>query len=439
MTGSQKLRSIRLPVAQSWSCHRSGGCCREHRIVITRAEASQIEAQGWEQTPELAGQRLLVPADRSGQSYVLAQRNDGSCVFLDERGLCRIHARYGEAAKPLACRLFPYVFVPLGNQTRLSLRFSCPSVVRNRGEGLETQARTLAKLWRELAPSAPTPTQASGPPCATPGVAAASWETLVIYLDTAARLFAEPRGDFRLQALRLAAWHARALPALLLPAREAAEACDRAAIEVVTGVSHEALVQPAPGRLGRVILRVTAARVARRDRLADRGPVRAVRRAAKVVRLAVWPRKLPALGEFPSAQLADIRSVHASITDHAAEPLFRYARIKLWSGQFCGAAFFGLSVHEGLVNLLFLLALAIWLARWHAAGRSLTAIDEAAVEAALRHVDHHFGFDPFLASSGHRMRLRYLWTSGELLRLIAHGGDMAPLTETPPNQAASER
>ena len=39
---------------------------------------------------------------------------DGACVFLDPAGRCRIHAKFGEAAKPLACRLYPLVIHPAG-------------------------------------------------------------------------------------------------------------------------------------------------------------------------------------------------------------------------------------------------------------------------------------------------------------------------------------
>ena len=48
--------------------------------------------------------------------YRLGHQADGACVFLDERGLCRIHAKFGEQAKPLACRIYPYAFHPAGKK-----------------------------------------------------------------------------------------------------------------------------------------------------------------------------------------------------------------------------------------------------------------------------------------------------------------------------------
>lgn len=50
---------------------------------------------------------LLFPrvAAASGDVPQLAKRADGACTFLDERGLCGVHA-----SKPLLCRLYPFYY-----------------------------------------------------------------------------------------------------------------------------------------------------------------------------------------------------------------------------------------------------------------------------------------------------------------------------------------
>ena len=60
--------------------------------------------------------------------YRLNQNAEAACVFLGPGGRCRIHAKFGHDAKPLACRLYPFVLVPAGKRWRVGLRFSCPSV-----------------------------------------------------------------------------------------------------------------------------------------------------------------------------------------------------------------------------------------------------------------------------------------------------------------------
>jgi lysine-N-methylase len=106
-------------------------------IELSEEERQRIVDQEWTSTDGIpAGQPVLEP--HAGppwkKRYRLAHRDDGACVFLNDDGLCRIHAKFGEAAKPLACRIYPYAFHPAGKKVTVSLRFSCPSVVSNRGK-----------------------------------------------------------------------------------------------------------------------------------------------------------------------------------------------------------------------------------------------------------------------------------------------------------------
>ncbi len=132
-----------LPILQNWSCHNCGGCCREHQIVITADEKKRIDKQKWTAADGVAvDQPLIVP---HGRDFRLNHQTDGACIFLDDQGLCRIHAKFGEAAKPLACRAYPYAVHPSGNSVTVSLRFSCPSVVQNLGQPVAQQRQSLEK------------------------------------------------------------------------------------------------------------------------------------------------------------------------------------------------------------------------------------------------------------------------------------------------------
>src|SRR5947209_3715314 len=114
---------LELPVLQNWSCHNCGGCCKQHLIEVTDAERQRILDQNW---TESDGVKQPVLVRHSGppwrKTYRLAHQAEGGCVFLDDRGLCRIHAKFGEGAKPLACRLYPYAFHPAGKSFAVSLR-----------------------------------------------------------------------------------------------------------------------------------------------------------------------------------------------------------------------------------------------------------------------------------------------------------------------------
>ena len=139
-----------MPTIQNWSCHNCSGCCRQHVIEVSEEEQQRIEAQKWSATDGIPdGRPVLEPL---GSRYRLAHQEDGACIFLDDKGLCRIHAKFGEAAKPLACRIYPYAFHPAGGRLAVSLRFSCPSVVRNLGEPVSKQGRALKAMTRDAVP-----------------------------------------------------------------------------------------------------------------------------------------------------------------------------------------------------------------------------------------------------------------------------------------------
>ena len=144
---------LELPVLQNWSCHNCGGCCRQHLIEVTEAERQRILQQNW---TAQEGVHQPVMQWHSGppwrKRYRLSHTADGGCVFLDEKGLCRIHAKFGEAAKPLPCRVYPFAFHPSGKSFAVSLRFSCPSVVANKGMAVTQRSSELRRMAEEVIP-----------------------------------------------------------------------------------------------------------------------------------------------------------------------------------------------------------------------------------------------------------------------------------------------
>ena len=142
---------LTLPILQNWNCHNCGGCCRQHQIEITEAERQRIIDQKWTTADGVSPDQAIV---RMGAGrYRLGHQPDGACVFLNENGLCRIHAKFGEMGKPLACRVYPYAFHPAGKSVAVSLRFSCPSVVKNAGRPLSQQQPEIRQIADAVVPA----------------------------------------------------------------------------------------------------------------------------------------------------------------------------------------------------------------------------------------------------------------------------------------------
>lgn len=136
-----------LPIAERWSCHGCGICCRHVLIHLSPEEYQRIRDQGWDRDSELRNKKLFVRTRLWPPRYRLAHTPEGYCVFLSDQGRCRIHERFGAEAKPLVCRMFPYQTVALDKFAYLTLRHNCPSVVRKKGALLADQEDE----WRPLA------------------------------------------------------------------------------------------------------------------------------------------------------------------------------------------------------------------------------------------------------------------------------------------------
>lgn len=115
-----------------WACHACGACCHGLTVEISKAEASRIDASLYRDI--LNGQDFaewsFVDPEKPAQRVLrqVPERNN-ACVFLDDRGLCSIHARQGPEFKPDPCQIFPHVVVHVpGGPPRLSLRLNCETM-----------------------------------------------------------------------------------------------------------------------------------------------------------------------------------------------------------------------------------------------------------------------------------------------------------------------
>lgn len=111
---------------------------------MTPSERDRLDKQRWRD--ELG----VEPYVRVKGAPVLNKRIDGACVFLTADNRCLIHKKFGESAKPLACRIFPFSVRPAFGAWQASLRFDCPSVAGNKGALLADHKGLLADLVRDM-------------------------------------------------------------------------------------------------------------------------------------------------------------------------------------------------------------------------------------------------------------------------------------------------
>lgn len=417
-----KSLPLELPLLQNWSCHSCGGCCRQHAIYITDEERARIANLDWQPSDGLPpGQPLFI--DEGGwltrKSQRLAHQPDGACVFLDAAGRCKIHARFGEATKPLACRIYPYAFHPAGKSIAVSLRFSCPSVARNQGADMDTQASEIQSLAQAVVPAN---FEALPPPALTPQQTL-SWEESTWFVQALEHALTQSGVPLLLKLLR-------ALHMLNFVERATFEKVRGERIPELLELLLEATAEelPAlppnptpPSQLGQTHFRLLAGQYARKETQSSLQAGWSRRwqnfRAGLILtrNRGVLPNPQPGFAPVEVSTL----SVPIGIPDAAsAELLTRYLIVKVQSWSFFGPAYYHIPLVEGFRSFVMTIPAILWIARWAAlsAGRERVTHDD--IVLAVNVVDHQHGYSPVFGTWGFRSRVRSLQKLGDIERLI---------------------
>ncbi|HLJ12633.1 MAG TPA: YkgJ family cysteine cluster protein [Planctomycetaceae bacterium] len=419
------LLPLELPTVQNWSCHNCGGCCRQHAIEITAAERQRIIEQNWAGQEGIApGQPLFV---RLGfpwsRRYRLAHQPDGACVFLDDRGLCRIHARFGEAAKPLACRIYPYAFHPAGKKITVSLRYSCPSVANNRGRAVSEQRQDLKALQALVVPEG---AEQIAPPEVVPGQRL-DWPDTLKIVRQLAGIFADGRQPVihgLLQAIKLADLFGQSRFEKIKGQRldEFLEIVSSAA---AAEVPADLAQVPEPSAIGRMQFRLLCAQYARRDTFAERqlGWSHRWRLFRAALRFTRGTGLVPSVqSEFAEVPFDALEKAFGPIPAEADRMLSRYLQVKLEGLHFCGRAYYNVPLVEGFHSLALVVPAVLWMARWLAAGRGRAELGVDEISRALSIADHHHGYSPAFGQRGFRGRVRLLARLDDISKLAAWYG-----------------
>jgi lysine-N-methylase len=411
---------LQLPIIQNWSCHNCGGCCRQHLIEITAEERQRIVDQKWTAADG-------IPADPAPvvwfagppwkKRYRLAHRPDGACVFLNEQGLCRIHAKFGEQAKPLPCQLYPYAFHPGGRKVAVSLRFSCPSVVANRGTPVGKQLDALKSLAAQVVPAH---AERIEPPRISPRTRV-DWSDFARFVQAIDDVLAEvgtPLTARLLQAVSLV----RTINEAKFAALQGSRLVEF--LELISGATRSepgAEKTEPPSRAGRLQFRMLAAHYARRDTFADaargwRGRLQLFKAALTFARGS--GTATPLQPAFREVAFAALEEPFGGLSPETDAMLTRYFRVKVQGLHFCGPAYYDVPLVEGLYSLAIVYPVVMWLARWLAASDSRNKLVTDDVARALAIADHHHGYSPVLGSRSSRRRIRLLTHDDDLERLI---------------------
>jgi len=414
---------LELPTIQNWTCHNCSGCCRQHQIEITDEERRRIEEQGWHEDDRIpSGQPTVVwyAGPLWKKRYRLAHQSDGACIFLEENGLCRIHATFGEEAKPLACRIYPYAFHPAGKRVAVSLRFSCPSVVANRGKAVSEQRGELRKIARLVVPDGAQMT----PPPGVSSTEQLEWPEFLRFVDALDSTLAEPNVSIATKLLRALFWTNLVEQSRFdkLQGSRLGDFLQLITQAAVGEVTEDLDAIDEPSRTGRMQFRMLSAQYARRDTLLSakagwRGRWKLLRAAMRFARGT--GNVSPLQPGFQAVPFLSLERPFGGLPDDAEEIFSRYFRVKVQGIHFCGPAYYGVPFVEGFRSLALIFPVILWLARWLAVGEKRDALQADDVAHAMAVADHHHGYSPAFGQRSFRRRVRMLAQLDDISKLCA--------------------
>lgn len=430
------------PFGDRWRCQGCGICCRSVIIPLSDEEYRRIREQGWQSRPGFAGRRLFVRVHPFRRKYRLAQRLDGYCVFLSPQGRCRIHEEFGEEAKPLVCRMFPYQIVPLERFAYLTVRRNCPTAAKEIGPTLEEQTHE----WRPLAEQDRLRPRATAPPPLSVSIRG-GWRRFHRLCDTVERLLCDGRFPM---VRRLV--HAALLANMLDRCRPPIWADEnklREFLRLLEGSIPEEAGEffrrrtPPSATAGLLLRRTVVDYLRLHPRFAlentwshrlrwiatslslgwGRGkiPAPAAGRAFQPWKpLSVEndnrPSTIPNNDAAPGwVRLSELEHPLGPLDRELLRPLDRYFESMAVSRRFAVRGRPGWPITDRIRSLSLSFAVGMWMLRWSSRNRGVTKDDVIDVVIAL---DRGEGHAP-QASRGYRRRLRALDRLGQIPRLLA--------------------
>ncbi len=415
-TGSSKTLPVLMPTipGQRWSCHSCGKCCRSLVGHLTAKERDRLDEQGWRKTLGVE------PYVKVGRQVMLNKRADGTCVFLDDNNYCMIHSQYGEAAKPLACRVFPFSLRSVPGAWQATFRFDCPSATSSRGQTIHHYASSIQSLASEL-----THNDSARKTELRRGIVATTQE-----IDAIVHHFS--------------CWFDRKDVSFLQKVTGASRVTNtlsQAKLKEVRGKRFVELLELLFGDLP-TDLTTTPNEASRRQQgllrqlafahsehvmLSELAAGRWYSFRKRMRQLASAKRFLRGKGTVPRIVGYDdvvhfdaIERVACATSDQESisELMVRYISARLHSRSFCGPGYYGWPAIFGLAALWLSMATAGWLARYVAVARRREAIIFDDVARAIGMVDRAATRLPALGNAAEKARLKYLSVDDGITKLL---------------------
>lgn len=376
---------------ENFSCQCCAKCCHHWHVAFQPGEIETIEALDWpDEHADLRG--IAFTQDIKGDKY-LKHAADDACVFLNrETGLCRIHDVFGEDAKPLGCRVFPFhITSPFPGQIHVTGRCDCPTIRQNEGKPHAEHRNDILRYAKSVKLRPFSDRVMAG--LARPDI------------ERITRFIAETIEDMKLNDERALFMH------FFLNYLEANEKAPRTKMlnDVVPAMRElidntlDTFDEEPPTSAAQVAFRGLLATYLRRDEDVVDGRAGRLQRTAAIYRTVRGKGNFRELGvNHKRGNLKDaklFRQPFDVADEHATDLLWRVVCGKLRALQFMGDANLGADIFSGLRSLSLFYPLVIAVAKYSQAAEDKPAIDADDIDYAVEAIEHSFGRSKVLATT----------------------------------------
>lgn len=393
---------IHIAQHQHYSCLLCGRCCRRFHVRLEKAECIRLANLDWQGEPNPHDFTVTI----NGHEYF--KRNpDGGCVFLDEKGACRMHAKFGFDVKALTCRGYPMNIVStFPGELSVLARMDCPAVLKDHGTPLPEQRKDIEKLVSEMK---------FGKPFTESQLCGLERETIETIRDAVTSILED---------------HTAPLPNRIRAALALLDACQKLSATFLN--DHETMQEvwknfktkykpsdtipqtPGLSAYSRIVYRTWLAAYCRRDEeILDRSFFSRLKLFKRNLMFILGHGNWHELGwehpdySFAKAAVFKRETQKTEYHDEAWAPFMRFLQTRLECFQFFGVSYYGTDFFSGLRALLKTYAHTLATARYHAAANGRNAITEDDVFQAVLSIDHCHGRSPSLNFRSSRSNENY--------------------------------
>ena len=388
---------IHIAQHQHYSCLLCGRCCRRFHVRLEKEECLRLANLNWQGEPNPHDFTVTI------NKHEYFRRNpDGSCVFLDEHGTCRMHAKFGFNIKALTCRGYPMNIVStFPGELSVLARMDCPAVLKDHGKPLTEQRQDIEKLVSEMKFGKPfTETQLCG-------LQRKTLESIRDFITKQLQDTSAPLPNRILAALSLLNACQKLGSVFLNDSKTMQEVWRNFNIKFKPATEfpkHDGL-----SAYSRTVFRTWLAAYCRRDEeILDRSLLSRLKLFKRNFMFIIGRGNWHELGwehpDYSFAKAAVFKRANRPVEyhDNAWRPFMRFLLTRLECLQFFGVAFYETDFFMGLRALLKTYAHVLASARYHAISEGRDVIAEDDVFYAVLSIDHCHGRSPSLNFSSTR-------------------------------------